>query len=512
MSRPVAAGVLSLLAGLVAGGLGAAQPLSYFTPVPDHPAAVWEPGSMLVETVEGGSVAEAAGLRVGDRLIGCAGFRVRNAGEARMCMSTVPVGGTMTVAVVRAGAIRPVTIAGMDHGHLGITLLNAVPPVDAVALTSLGIPPGEYLGTKQGGRTDGGVLDALLTGYAPTNNHRAHPVLAQLRTFPARATEAIHRLGPSPDASTRAWVLGLLKAYYALIESRGVDARRHLGECRRLNVHVDPFLEGLAAFYERLASAPPGAQGADAGAYGVTPEFFALCFPPPVLPIKLHDWTPISPQFAADLARACSGESWDPAARDLAARRYAAPPDAPDAERYTRYIFSAMVDCAGHGGWPIRFDAMRDPETRAALLAELKQNFATNVRERVLCALALVSPSAVEGDLGTYRAAMTVLRDAGSRELAEANFITRCTWDYHWSRSRVAVYAIHREINDSLGIDPFYRWLADHDPTHADRFAWGWYVLDGGGLTDGTDRLRSLATVHALGGPAELTPQEADDP
>lgn len=493
------------LAWAIAGELCAAPPLTYFTPVPSDPEAVWEAGALRVDKLAEGGPAQAAGLCVGDRLVGCAGVRVRNDGELRMCLGLVPVGSSVTVAVVRAGHLQRLTIAELDEGRLGAVLVNLVPPVDGVAMTVLGIHPGEYLGTKQGGRPDGGALDALLATYTPTNNHQLHPVLNQLAAFPARGTEAIHRLGPPARAGARDWVLGLLKTHYALLESRTADARRHLEEGRLLDVHLDPFLDGLAGFYAKLAASRPGAQGADLAGYSVTPEYFALCFPPPVLPIKRHDWTPLSPAFAADFERACSGAPWDPAERDRAARQYEAPYDAPAAERYVRYLYSALVDQQQHGGWPIRFEPMMDSADRADLLAVLKRNFATNVRERVLCALALVAPSAVEGDLETYRAAMTALRDAGSRELAEGNVITRSIWNYHWSPARASVYGIHREINEALGIDPFYRWLAEQDPTHAERFAWGWYILNGGGLRDGTGLVRSLATVNALGGPVELS-------
>lgn len=497
------AGVAALLA---AGHVSAEATRTYFAGVPTNAAGIWLDGTMRIDQVMPGSPAEEAGVLAGDRVVGMNGRRVRNDLELGLVKSLMGDASGLRLHVLREGRVLALPVPRLEKGLLGVRFSSPLPTIDGVAFNSFGMRPTEYLGTRRGGRADGGALDRLLAEYTATNFHRFHPVLVQLAYFPARATERFHLLAKAKKPGSREWLLGLLKTYYALLESRPADAQRHLKEAKLLTTPMDPFLDGFADFLARIAAQPPDERGVDLRRYGVTPEYFALCFPPPVLPFRVYDWSPVSPALAADFARATEGLPWDPEERDQAARRHAAPGDQPVAERYLHYVHSVMVDCQKHGGWPMRFTPMFSPSGRADLLANLKANFATNAKDRVTCALALLAPSAVEGDTDTFRQALTVVRDAGSRELGVGNFICSEIWNFHDSPAQSAIEAIHREINESLGIPGVYKWLAAQNGSHADRLEYGWYGLNYFGLWDGTGRMRTADTVDALGGPAELMP------
>lgn len=492
---------------LVAGSLKAETVRSYFTSWPATAAGIWTNAAIQINEVTPGSPAEEGGVRAGDRVIGANGRRIRTKLEMDMLKTLMVGDGGLRLHVIRDGIVKTLAIPRLDKGRLGVGLAAPRLGVDLIAYESFGIRPAEYLGTQQGGRPDGGALDELLAKWSPNISNDHHPVFFQMAVFPAQASERIHFLAEAKKPGARAWVLALLKANYALIESRPADALRHLNEGKLLTTPMDPFLDGLVDFYSKLAAHPPDDKtGVDLKLYGVTPEYFAVCFPSPVLPLKKYDWSAVSAKFAADFARASEGQPWEAAQREQAASYYAAPESQPVMNRYLHYMLCAMIDSENHGGWPMRFTPMFEPTDRADLLSSLKAYAATSKADRVVSALALISPSAVDGDTDAYRQAMTTLRDAGSSELGLGNSITMTTWAVHQSVNRSAIDKIQREINDSLGIPGIYKWLASQNSAHATRLNAGWYVLEYEGLLDGTTHMRTAATVHALGGPQELMP------
>ena len=89
-------------------------------------------GGVLVANVTGGSPAEAAGIRVGDVIVGFDGAEVRKSGELSLVVARTPVGKAVDVAVVRdgqpvsvtvrIGRLREAAAAAEDEYGLGLTL------------------------------------------------------------------------------------------------------------------------------------------------------------------------------------------------------------------------------------------------------------------------------------------------------------------------------------------------------------------------------------------------------
>lgn len=509
MTRCGAVGSVLLATAILAA---AEPPRSYFDPVPAKAADIWNDATLLVEGVVAFSPADDAGLQAGDRVIGLNQVRVRT--HAEMALAKDLLGGRsgLRIDVVRDGNLLSLPLPPLDEGgRIGIDTTSPVLSGDRAAFESLGIAPAEYLGAARGGRDDGGALDALLAAYAPTNPTRSHPVLLQFAAFPARASERIRTLGATGRPGAREWVLGLMKTYYALVESRWDDAKQHIESARLKTTPMDPFLDGLADFYSRLAATPPDAtRGVVLDRHGVTPEYFALCCPPPVAPLKLHDWTGLSRAFAADFVRRAEGLPWNRVDYERAAQREFAVNRSTPALDYLSLTRGALLYPEVYGGYPTRYTPLGRPDQRAQILSDLKGLFDTDARQRTIAALALIVPSALSVNTNVYREAMTALRDAGSREIGLANAFTREIWMRHGRLPAYTAFeAIRREVNESLGIPGVYPWFAARNRVYADRLQRGWYYLHGSGLSDGSPLLRTAATVEALGGPVELEPPPA---
>ncbi len=291
--------------------------------------------SMVVRSVGPGSVADKAGLRAGDLLVGLDGLRIHGSGEYDLVRFQRPcTRGEMRLAVWRDGGL--VTCATRD----------------AQAVQRLGFDFGD----------PPGALERALRELAVP--------ACGWESFPRRDGVALLRWSAAaPPTADRTWIAGLARLYALLAEQRWAEAATVVVQ------PPEPDLAVLADFYHRLALRhAAGEQEPDPARLGRSCAWYTIHYPYPRLSLPaLGTFTHPDPAFMAalrDVAEDPAGAHHDPAA---ACRAMAAQDDEGS---YAWRSRCAVIDPARHRDWPFRHEDIANDGPRGAVIATLRAQVA----------------------------------------------------------------------------------------------------------------------------------------
>jgi len=468
--------VLNVLSVMLCALPAVAAPVTYFEPVREIKDRKTE-FYMPVDGVVKGSPAARAGVRVGDRIVGLDGLRVRTPAEYMFVRYFYGERKTMTVTVLRRGAlidlymddVLPVRRGGFywrTHYDQFVPLLlewKVVLPDNRPVFVSPGSK--EQPGTTA--ESQGAVLVS-----------RPGRLLSR---FPARGWEALAALMESGDADANSWCRGLLSAYIHLRYREWAKALALITTACPPGKAPAPFLSELAGFYARIARRPPDWNEAKAWSrYGVDLQFFTVCYPYPAgnRAIATASFS-ADPAFQRLFDLATMGHGADTDAIAARATEYARPDEADRTQRYLGQVRSSLLDVEDHGAWPFRSPVVAEPEQCRVVLSALVDRLGGKSNDAVLTSFAILCPAILCDSRPDFERALRTLVAAGPREHAIANAMVKACVE--GTDAEESYRAVLLEQSRHSEPPPFYAWLADASPAYREsiRFGNSWRTRHG---------------------------------
>ena len=343
---------LLVLALCLATVLSAEDPLAEWSGPIDHAAILREQqdgaGSIgVVASLIDGGAAAAAGLQVGDLIVGYDGYRCRDASEL-MLLRLRPGSITKPVRLQLLGADRIVELR--------------VPSASLGAMRTAGFS------------SEFGIMTRLESFAARglSVDQELDPIgHACWRQFPSRY--AIELIRSVPAGAAPAWLKAFDRRYRALCRQEWAEAAA---------IRVEGVPAGLAAldrFHAALAERHRhGEQDPDPGRHGLSPFAWTLCYPYP-LPAAPAAGEGLSPAFV-DVVKAISGR---PADEDHLQTYYQFLGEELTALQgedldYLLRLRLAVLSPHNHGGWPARHSAVLDQKSRPTVRAAVARFRAEN--------------------------------------------------------------------------------------------------------------------------------------
>jgi hypothetical protein len=438
-----------------------AEPTEYFDRIDLTDKAPRALGIRVVPPLNEGP-AQRAGLQVADFIVGVNGRRIRGRREysyARACYECLDA---LTLTVVRDGKLRNIVVADPNPGgYTKFSLTNEAPdPVKLLESWKISISD--------------------ITGINPTASEKepTEPTIFSraLGAFPSRACEEIEGLIKKGDPADRQWLHAVMRVFYYLSYEKYDEAAKFIAARKLRERKVAPFLDRLLEFYEALTQFPITEDHLPLDDYRVTAEFFAFCYPYPLLPER-----EVSDAFASDAEfqqlynKAASRKPEYRAELVRKAGEYASRGGS-DADTYINLTKSTMLDESERGGDCIMADTplMQDGGKRGQLVRDLVDRLEQEPENKVEIALTLLLPAVSMHDENALGKAYDVISQAGAREMLFANSLLYNHTCFHAGLTEITRRAVTR-AEAQLPLPTFYRYLSRRLPAIEGRVSGGYY-------------------------------------
>ena len=415
-----------------------------------------------VDSLVSDGLAERAGLRVHDVIIGIQGVRTRSSAEYQAVRFASWRADDIRLMTVREGRSHELIVKGTGPTkRFGFSMRDQPLSVDIARVW--GMEERDFFPDAVADVPPTTGIDSVLGAFTTATTIHWDDERLSLSTFPLAAQETLANWAGDVEP-VKAWVVGLLKGYSLLVREEYEQAAVCFMAAGVGERSVDPSLDSLGSLY--VAIARRGRDGESLfgpGLYDASSSFIAAVYPYPEVVSSQTNGFSHTPEFARLFEMATSG---DDGQASLAKQHVnsGSPSNATPAERYINQVKSALIAPVSYGGWPFRSSLIWNSGDARAVIRELHQRWEEMPQDRTSTAFAMVTAAWLVKDDNAFAKAYRHLGSVGSREIACANRFLAGAKRTRRAPGTPAMVTVMQAVQRKLQTAEVYRYLLANSP------------------------------------------------